>query len=102
MHGQSMLIIPSIYCYSGVTKTHRIALSTPQRIAPELDEQAMNRVCIGAKAIKEILEHFPAARSNKSDPQLSWEFDFSEVRVRTCPAGADKGQCHALKTTAPD
>lgn len=48
---------------------------------------------IGPKALKDMIDHFPNTKSAKSDPQLTWAFDESEVRVRSFETSVDmKGE----------
>ncbi|KZV96348.1 hypothetical protein EXIGLDRAFT_714543 [Exidia glandulosa HHB12029] len=86
---ESKLVV-KLHCKHGVTKTHRLVLAHGSGAGPQLDREPRNRVSIGARAVKEMLEHFPPARATKADPQLAWDFDSAEVRVRTRTTGADK------------
>lgn len=83
-------LLIKIHCKKDATRTHRMPLAHADNSEPILDWNPRNRVSIGARAVREVLEHFPASRANRSDPQLAWEFDRAEVRVRTRPAAADK------------
>ncbi|EJD47410.1 hypothetical protein AURDEDRAFT_151347 [Auricularia subglabra TFB-10046 SS5] len=83
-------LLIKIHCKKDATRTHRLPLAHADNSEPVLHSDQRNRVSIGARAVREVLEHFPASRANRSDPQLTWEFDQAEVRVRTRPAVADK------------
>ena len=48
-----------------------------------------SRLTIGPRAIKDMIEHFPAARGAKSDPQLIWTFGDSEVEVKSLESSMD-------------
>ena len=55
---------------------------------------------IGPKALKDMIDHFPSTKSAKTDPQLTWAFDESEVRVRTLETSVDmKGIGYTLLAT---
>ena len=59
-------------------------------MAPRVpDTPYQSHVSIGAKALKEMIEHFPAARGPKSDPQLIWHFEDLDVRVKSFEATMD-------------
>lgn len=44
---------------------------------------------IGPKALKDMIDHFPSTKGAKTDPQLTWAFDESEVRVRSLETSVD-------------
>ena len=46
------------------------------------DSISESQVIIGSRMLKEMLEHFPAAKA-KSDPRLIWSFGETEVGVRS-------------------
>lgn len=82
--------------YTGIVKTHRLLLLTPTSLlAPSApDDPTESRMTIGPKALKDMIDHFPSTKSAKTDPQLTWAFDESEVRVRSLETSVDlKGTC---------
>ncbi|KDQ61407.1 hypothetical protein JAAARDRAFT_102468, partial [Jaapia argillacea MUCL 33604] len=81
---ESRLVI-RLHCKHGIVKTHRLLLlSQPSLLAPGLqDSEFQSRLTIGPRAIKDIVEHFPSAKSGKSDPQLVWTFHDSEVQLKS-------------------
>ena len=44
---------------------------------------------IGPKALKDLIEHFPVAKANRSDPQLVWTFDDTEVGLKSLESSVD-------------
>jgi cell cycle checkpoint control protein RAD9A len=50
------------------------------------DDAHESRLTVGAKSVKDVLEHFPVAIGPKSDPQLIWRFDDGEVTVKSFEA----------------
>ena len=75
----------------GVVKTHRLQLHHAASLlvpnAPDPIQQS--RLSISAKALKDLLEHFPIARGPKSDPQLVWSFGDDEVILRGLESSMD-------------
>ncbi len=69
---------------TGVVKTHSLLLMTHSTLlAPSSSDRAgESQVIIGSRMLKEMLEHFPAAKG-KSDPRLIWSFGETEVGVRS-------------------
>lgn len=85
-----ILMVPT-----GIVKTHRLILQTPSAMmapgSPDTDNES--HLTIGPRAVKDMLEHFPAARGAKSDPQLVWSFKDTEVEVKSLETSLDsKGQ----------
>ncbi|KAL0956314.1 hypothetical protein HGRIS_002467 [Hohenbuehelia grisea] len=91
LDGLESKLIVRLHCKHGVIKTHRLLLQTPTSLmAPGLpDTRNESRLSIGPKAVKGMIEHFPAARGPKSDPQLIWTFGASEVEVKTLESSLD-------------
>ncbi|TFY50908.1 hypothetical protein EVJ58_g10835 [Rhodofomes roseus] len=73
-----------LHCKHGVVKTHRLLLQTPNSLlAPAIpDAQYHSRLTIGARAVRDMIEHFPLQRGPKSDPQLIWTFNEYDVEMR--------------------
>ncbi|KAK2467884.1 hypothetical protein APHAL10511_000179 [Amanita phalloides] len=80
---ESKLIV-RMHCKHGVVKTHRLLLMTHNTLlAPSVSDHAReSRVIIGSRMLKEMLEHFPAAKG-KSDPRLIWSFGEMDVGVKS-------------------
>ena len=76
---------------SGIVKTHRLLLNTPgEHVVPNLpDAPNENRVSVRPRTVKEIVDHFPAAKGPKSDPQLIWRFGEDEVTVKSIESSID-------------
>jgi cell cycle checkpoint control protein RAD9A len=53
------------------------------------DSAQESRLSIGARALKDLLDHFPVARGPKSDPQLVWSFSDDEVILRGLESSMD-------------
>ncbi|KZP11597.1 hypothetical protein FIBSPDRAFT_756546 [Athelia psychrophila] len=87
---ESLLII-RLHCKHGVVKTHRLRLDTPTALlAPGItNADNESRLTIGPKPVKDMIDHFPAAKGPKSDPQLIWSFGPSEVQLRSWETSLD-------------
>ena len=48
-----------------------------------------SHLTIGPKALKDLLDHFPIAKSARSDPQLVWTFEDTEVNLRSVESSID-------------
>ena len=48
-----------------------------------------SRLTIGPKALKDLIEHFPVAKVYRSDPQLVWTFDDTEVGLKSLESSID-------------
>ena len=48
-----------------------------------------SRLTIGPKALRDLIEHFPVAKANRSDPQLVWTFDDTEVGLKSLESSID-------------
>jgi cell cycle checkpoint control protein RAD9A len=83
-------LIVRLHCKHGIVKTHRLLLQTPSSQlhlhVPEAPNES--HVVIGPKAMREMIDHFSAARG-KADPQLTWVFDDTEVHVRSLENSLD-------------
>lgn len=96
-HGKQLLtyLHPASLCsrntFVGVVKTHRLLLNTvTDHYVPRLFEASLeNKIVVRPRTVKEIIDHFPLAKGAKSDPQLIWRFDDSEVKVKSLEDGAD-------------
>ena len=53
------------------------------------DTNNESRLTIGPKALKDLIEHFPVAKANRSDPQLVWTFDDTEVGLKSLESSID-------------
>lgn len=75
----------------GVVKTHKLLLGEPSKhMAPGIpDSLEQSRLCIGPKAIRDLIDHFPLSKSAKSDPQLIWSFSDEDVQIRTQESSLD-------------
>ena len=80
-----------LHLYLGVVKTHRLVLMIPTSLmAPSVpDTSNESRLTIGPKALKDLIEHFPVAKVNRSDPQLVWTFDDTEVGLKSLESSID-------------
>lgn len=81
---ESRLIV-RLHCKHGVTKTHRLVLQgSPILMTPSIPSSspAQSHLRVNAKSVKDVIEHFPAARG-KTDPQLVWSFGDEDVCVRS-------------------
>ncbi|KAF8813922.1 hypothetical protein BYT27DRAFT_7250794 [Phlegmacium glaucopus] len=87
---ESKLIV-RLHCKHGVVKTHRLVLLTPTSLmAPGVpDSYNESRITIGPKALRDLIEHFPVAKATRSDPQLVWTFDDTEVGLKSLESSID-------------
>jgi len=53
------------------------------------DSYNESRLTIGPKALKDLIEHFPVAKATRSDPQLVWTFDDTEVGLKSLESSID-------------
>lgn len=53
------------------------------------DSYNESRLTIGPKALKDLIEHFPVAKASRSDPQLVWTFDDTEVGLKSQESSID-------------
>ncbi|KAF9050067.1 Rad9-domain-containing protein [Panaeolus papilionaceus] len=87
---QNKLVI-RLHCKHGVIKTHRLNLLTPGSLmapgVPDADNES--RLTIGPKALKDLIDHFPVSRGQRSDPQLVWTFEESEVGLKSLESAID-------------
>ena len=87
---ESRLIV-RLYCKHGIVKTHRLLLNMPTTdeapLIPTGEDE--NRILVQARAVKEIIEHFPTTKGPKSDPELVWSFEEDEVKVKSMERGID-------------
>lgn len=92
-------LIVRLHCKHGIVKTHRLLLQTPSSQlhlhVPEAPNES--HVVIGPKAMREMIDHFSAARG-KADPQLTWVFDDTEVHVRSLENSLDGKGAGQLST----
>lgn len=72
-------------------KTHRLLLLTPTTLmAPGVpDATNESRLTIGPKALKDLIDHFPISKSARSDPQLVWTFEDTEVGLKSVESSID-------------
>ncbi|PPQ63670.1 hypothetical protein CVT24_004555 [Panaeolus cyanescens] len=89
--GSHNKLIIRLHCKHGVIKTHRLNLLTPGSLmAPGVpDASNESRLTIGPKALKDLIDHFPVSRSQKSDPQLIWTFEDAEVGLKSLESAVD-------------
>lgn len=90
---ESKLIL-RLYCKYGVTKTHRLLLSTPTSFhAPaSVDSPLVSTLLIGPKAVKEMIEHVHVSKGGNSS--LIWTFDEGQVAVKTLESKLDSKGKH--------
>lgn len=84
----SSILVIRFHCKYGVKKTHRLSLSAPPALlAPQLpDSPDQSKVIVGPKAIKDLVDHFSAAKGKSGkagELQLIWEWGGDDVRVRS-------------------
>jgi cell cycle checkpoint control protein RAD9A len=48
-----------------------------------------SRLSIGPKALKDLIDHFPISKSARSDPQLVWTFEDTEVGLKSIESSID-------------
>ncbi|OBZ73734.1 Cell cycle checkpoint control protein RAD9A [Grifola frondosa] len=91
LHCKHGLCTAAYVSFAGVVKTHRLLLLSPNSLmSPGVpDVPFESRLTIGPKALKDMIEHFPFGKGNKSDPQLIWHFYDSEVQLRSVEASID-------------
>ncbi|KAJ7132795.1 Rad9-domain-containing protein [Mycena crocata] len=89
--GLESKLIVRLHCKHGVVKTHRLLLLTlASFLAPGLpDANNESHLTVGPRAIRDMIEHFPANKGGKSDPQLIWNFGATEVEVRSFESSLD-------------
>jgi len=77
--------------YPGVVKTHRLLLLTSVSLmAPGVpDATNESRLTIGPKPLRDLIDHFPAAKAARSDPQLVWTFEDEEVGLKSMESSID-------------
>ncbi|KAF9527306.1 Rad9-domain-containing protein [Crepidotus variabilis] len=87
---ESKLIL-KLHCKHGILKTHRLLLlSLTTLLAPGVpDSTNESRLTIGPKGLKDLIDHFPVSKSAKSDPQLVWTFDETEVGLKSVESSID-------------
>jgi len=75
----------------GVVKTHRLPLlALGTLLAPGVpDATNVSRLTIGPKVLKDLLDHFPISKSARSDPQLVWTFDITEIGLKSVESAID-------------
>ena len=69
---------------TGVVKTYRLLLQTPNSLlAPAVpNAEYYSRLNIGARAVRDMIEHFTVQKGPKSDPQLIWTFNDFDVQLK--------------------
>ena len=72
-------------------KTHRLPLlALATLLAPGVpDATNISRLTIGPKVLKDLLDHFPISKSSRSDPQLVWTFDATEIGLKSVESAID-------------
>ena len=53
------------------------------------DAELESHLTVGPKALRSMLEHFPFGKGAKTDPQLIWNFNESEVQLRSLESAVD-------------
>ena len=48
-----------------------------------------SRLTIGPKPLRDLIDHFPAAKAARSDPQLVWTFEDGEVGLKSMESSID-------------
>ncbi|KAF8160680.1 Rad9-domain-containing protein [Crassisporium funariophilum] len=105
--GLESKLIVRLHCKLGVVKTHRLLLSTPASLmAPGVpDAQNESRLTIGPRALRDLIDHFPVSKGARSDPQLVWTFEDTEVGLKSLESAIDsrgKGQLSTELTISAD
>ncbi|KAJ7462242.1 Rad9-domain-containing protein [Mycena galericulata] len=95
--GLESKLIVRLHCKHGVVKTHRLLLLTlTSFLAPGVpDANNESHLTVGPRAIRDMLEQFPAGRS---DPQLIWNFGESDVEVKSFESSLDAKGKNELST----
>ncbi len=72
-------------------KTHRLPLLTlVTLLAPSVpDATNESRLTVGPKALKELIDHFPVSKGSRSDPQLIWTFEETEISLKSVESSID-------------
>ncbi|TBU60550.1 Rad9-domain-containing protein [Dichomitus squalens] len=80
-----------LHCKHGVVKTHRLSLNPMNdHLSPAMPDPTLETsLTVGPKTMKNILEHFPFGKGNKTDPQLIWNFHDDEVVLRSLETSVD-------------
>ncbi|KAI0330901.1 hypothetical protein GY45DRAFT_1302015 [Cubamyces sp. BRFM 1775] len=80
-----------LHCKHGVVKTHRLPLNAAHNLmSPTMPDAEMeSHLTVGPKALRSMLEHFPFGKGAKTDPQLIWNFNESEVQLRSLESAVD-------------
>ncbi|EPQ56505.1 hypothetical protein GLOTRDRAFT_115739 [Gloeophyllum trabeum ATCC 11539] len=96
---ESKLIV-RLHCKHGVIKTHKLLLLTPTSLMAPGEPEALNesRLTIGPRSVKDMIEHFPATKSTKSDPQLIWSFNHTDVQLKSVDSFFDSKAGAQLST----
>ncbi|KIP03421.1 hypothetical protein PHLGIDRAFT_497258, partial [Phlebiopsis gigantea 11061_1 CR5-6] len=89
-----------LHCKHGVVKTHRLLLmNAPALMVPTApDASCESKLSISARALKDLLDHFPIARGPKSDPQLVWSFSDDELVLKGLESSLDTSVRGQLST----
>ncbi|KAJ6609871.1 Rad9-domain-containing protein [Mycena sp. CBHHK59/15] len=98
--GLESKLIVRLHCKHGVVKTHRLLLLTLNSfLAPGVpDASNESHLTIGPRAIRDMVEQFPVSKGGRSDPQLIWNFDESEVEVKSLESSLDPKGRNQLST----
>lgn len=85
----SARLVIKMFCKHGVTKTHRLVLmSISTFMSPDVPKQEdISTLTIGPGAMQGIMSHFPSR--GKGDHQLIWQFDGTEVQLRSLESAID-------------
>ncbi|EKM50030.1 uncharacterized protein PHACADRAFT_264515 [Phanerochaete carnosa HHB-10118-sp] len=102
---ESRLIV-RLYCKHGVVKTHRLLLNDAANLmVPGLSNSPQeSKLSVGARSLKDLLDHFPIAKGPKSDPQIIWVFNDDEVILKGLESSLDtsvKGQLATELSVSP-
>lgn len=78
-------------------------MNAPALMVPtEPDASCESKLGVSARALKDLLEHFPIAKGPKSDPQLVWSFGDDEVILKGLESSLDtSGKLGLLASLVP-
>ncbi|GJE90949.1 hypothetical protein PsYK624_070960 [Phanerochaete sordida] len=102
----SSKLIVRLHCKHGIVKTHRLLLNHATNLMSPgvLNPAQESKLTIGARSLKELLDHFPIARGPKSDPQIIVTLGDDEVILKAQESSLDtsvKGQLATELSISP-
>ena len=90
---------------TGVVKTHRLLLMNAPALMVPTAPYAVgeSKLSISARALRDLLDHFPIAKGPKSDPQLVWSFSSDELILKGLESSLDtSGNLFLCSMVAPN